>query len=369
MDARPLLIFLEDPGAANFLGPVAEEMDNSSDSVHLFAQGLGAAQLDAMEVGHEVPGWVDAHAAVSQLAPWGVLVGSSENLDTMAFDLIDAARQHGLPSIGGVDGPANAEMRFRGRGQEALRHAPDWLLFADRMTQEGFVSLGFAEDRTIICGHPYYDKVRERGDVLAREGLDTVRRRVTLAAERPVVVFLSEISGGLNPSQYEKSADYTLSGRGKSVGRTEIVIEEFLEAVDCLPERPYLVLRLHPKNDDTQLRPYYEEFDQVSRGGRALDVVFAADLVVGMTTSLLVEAALLGRATLSILPRTLERQWLLTTATGETPTAYRREDIVNGLTDGLSRCKPRSIDSLLPPGATRRAIRALSRIRCQERSR
>ena len=342
-----------------------ERLVDQDEPVCLFADGQGARQMERMGVKTSNGRFTGSvRPSLAEIDPWGVLVGSSENTDTYAFDLIAEAANRRIPSIGGVDGFANADSRFRGHSSLPLAHAPNWLLLPDEMTQREFVDLGFADDHAVVCGHPYYDKVREYGARLSVD--DRTELRWTLfpkAQDRDIVVFLSEISGGLTPDQYLKSAAYTLAGRGLSVGRTEVVVEEFLDAAGELPQRPYLVLRLHPKNDEQGLRSYYPEFDEVNRGGQPLDVACVADLVVGMSTSLLVEAAIIGCQTLSILPRLIEREWLPTTAAGTTPTVFHRKDIGSAISAGLNGVTPQNTDELLPPGAAERALGALFEIR------
>jgi hypothetical protein len=362
-----LLAFLEDPGAANFLGPILKRQIAAGQDVQLYAKGTGAARLRDMGIAYSDAAEMGSAAdAVSRMAPWAVLVGTSENLDTATFGLIAAARLAGIPSVGGVDSAANAAFRFRGHGNDPLAHAPDLLLLTDDLARRNFAALGFPEDRIIVCGHPYYDIVRAAGAAMAAEGQEVVRTRLFPdAGPRPIVVFLGEISDGLNPLQFIKSADYTLAGRGEVMGRTQVVLEEFLDAVGALDTRPYLVLQPHPKNTEEELGAYYGEFDMVGRGGGALETVFAADLVVGMSTSLLVEAALLKRSTLSIVPRALEREWLPTTAAGVTPCLTHRADITQALADGL-KDEAADIEGLFPSGATICAMTALERVRNRE---
>ena len=70
------------------------------------------------------------------------------------------------------------------------------------------------------------------------------------------------------------------------------------------------------------------ELGALNQGGDSLEAVWAADLVVGMTTMLLMETLLLQRPHLSIIPRSLEAGWLPTLELGLTPVAKTREDII-----------------------------------------
>jgi hypothetical protein len=86
-------------------------------------------------------------------------------------------------------------------------------------------------------------------------------------------------------------------------------------------------------------------------------MVFACDLVCGMTTMLLYEAALLGRPTLAILPRAVEGAWLPTIASGVTPAAITRP--------ALSRMLPALLNAgqgndLRPEASLPRAIAFLT---------
>ena len=360
-----ILAFLEDLGAANFLGPILDRMAKSLDDIRLFAEGAGAKQLESIGVPYKNSAEMGtANSALRREAPSAVIVGTSENLDTVAFDLIAAARIAGVPSIGGVDSAANADYRFRGHSDDPLAHAPDALLLTDDLALQNFTTLGFPAERMVVCGHPYYDSVREESRELEKLGQKTLRsRHFPNAGSRSVFMFLGEISDGLNSQQFQKSGEYTLTGRGQSSGRTEIIIEEFLDAVATLEERPYLVLRPHPKNKDSELGPYYREFDMISRTDRSLEIAFAADLIVGMSTSLLVEASIMGRPTVSIVPRPQERDWLPTTAAGITPCVTSRDAIASTLVQTLKCGGVCDFEGVMPFGATKRALAALEQFR------
>ena len=82
-------------------------------------------------------------------------------------------------------------------------------------------------------------------------------------------------------------------------------------------------------------RAYAADFNHIDHASPPLEIVFCADLVVGMTSMLLMEAALLGRRTLSIVPRAVERDWLPTVRQGVTPCVMQRADLVKALADLL----------------------------------
>lgn len=327
-----ILIFVEDPGAANNVVDLPDA---------LWKRGLKAATVAAGYAGPYIAGLgggfdelaetVDAAAVLDAYRPRLVLAGTSENPDTLGLKLIEEARRRRLSSVGFVDGPATAEYRFRGRGAGPLAFAPDWLLVPDEITRRRYAKLGFAADRVFDCGLPFYDRVRAAGRDLERLGRAAVRAKAlpdapaAVPGGRPVVVFLAELSDGLVPGAFRRSADYTLAGRGGSDERTSIVLEEVLDALAPVRPRPYVVVRLHPKNRESEFAAYRREIGVLSRGGSALEVAFAADVVVGMTTVLLFETAIMGRAALSVIPRPIEAEWLTGIGLGVVPAVHSRE--------------------------------------------
>ncbi len=312
-----IVVFAEDPGAVNYITPLVFALTHQGHSVLLLSAGVatqlfqnkGISSLTLSD-GDEALKWLH------NKSPELLLVGTSENLDSPAFALISAAKEMQCVSIGVVDFYANAAYRFRGRTNNPLAYAPDWLMVPDEFTASEYESLGFLKQRIFIAGHPHYDDLLKMKEKLDSEGRDIIRAKLfpDALADQMIVVFASELSTGLNAEQYQFSNEYSLKGRGNSVGRTEIVVEEFLDGVGILinngVKEPYLVLRRHPKETLRDLSDYIPEFDLVSQGGDPLELIYAADVVVGMSSMLLAEAHALGVPVLSILPREIERDWL-----------------------------------------------------------
>lgn len=359
------LAFVEDPGAANYLAPVVAGLQARGATCRFFAGTAASEYLRDRGVSVEMlPADASARALLDQVRPRVLLAGTSENPDAFGLALIDAARSLTIPSVAAVDGAANSTHRFRGRGHEALAHAPDWILVSDACTKESYVALGIAADHVVVCGHPHYDVVYAARRALEAEGHSAVRARVLpVARERRVVVFVSEISGGLDAEQFRRSDAYTLQGHG-SEGRTEIVLDELIDAIALGPTRPFLVLRLHPKNTPDDYPRHAPAFDELSQGGSPLDLVFAADLVVGMTSMLLLEAALLGRPTLAIVPRRLERDWLPSIGWGVTACVHERAALRAQLAfmlDGPSASGVPPTTGVAPQGSTDLVVSFLGR--------
>ncbi|MDB5104280.1 MAG: Uncharacterized protein JWP91_1969 [Fibrobacteres bacterium] len=337
--SRPdILIFLEDPGAANFVLDFPAAFRARGLDCRLAAMGPALGFLAERAVDFlPLAGAASAVEALERLRPSLVGLGTADRPDALNLSLADHCRASGIPSIGLVDGYGNLGRRFGGASGNPLAHAPDWILTPDARSRAGYLAYGYDPGRVLDLGHPALEKVASERERLSALDRPALRSRLFPAApgNALIIVFTAEVSRTPDPAQYRRDADYTLHGSGRFQGRTEIVLEEVLDALDALRASPggplpFVVLRLHPKNDPGEFTPFLGRIGQVSRGGSAHELVFAADAVIGMTTLLLLEAAYLGKPILSVVPRASEAEWLWTIGEGITPCATTRAGVAAG---------------------------------------
>lgn len=325
-----VLIFVEDPSVANYVASLPQVLSAKGLRSEIYATGTAIDCLSQREISFKALALGStADDILSSSWPRSLVIGTAENPETVGLPLIAAARQKGIPTIGIVDAAMNADRRFRGCTDNALAYAPDWILVPDHPTRQSFSTLGYPEGHIVVCGHPQYDYVAALAAQWQQEDFTAFRQRVfpQVAVEQQVIVFVSERSMRAIPLSDDLLSKYTFKGRGNSRGRTEIVLEEFLDAVNAYHKKPYIVLRVHPKDSIDDFAVYQEEVDIISHGGSALEMIYAADIVVGMTSMLLTEAAILGRKTLSIIPVSEEKAWLPGVRNRITPCATNREEL------------------------------------------
>ena len=121
---------------------------------------------------------------------------------------------------------------------------------------------------------------------------------------------MSEISDGLKKDDFIKNEEYTLTGNEETKFRTDVVLDEIFFTLDKLKNDFIFTIKLHPKDDEKNYKKYSNKISKFLKNQNPLEVVFFADYVIGMTTNLLIEAAILQKEVLSIIPRKKERNWL-----------------------------------------------------------
>jgi hypothetical protein len=363
-----VLILVEDPGAANFVAELPDVLARRGYQVHLATGGTATDYLAQRGIATEpLSPDSDLVPLIERTAPRLVLIGTAEHPDSVGLKLVALAAARRIPSVGVLDASTNLAHRFRGNGTDPLQYCPDTVIVPDSISHDGLVALGLAQDRIVLAGHPHWDYVRAAGRQLQSQDRAALRRRLFGAEvpDRRILVFAAEILGGLDPHQLRRTSAYSLIGTGGSIERSEIVMEELLHALAPLRSRVFLVLRLHPKNAPGDFAAHFAAFDTVSKTEPVLALLHAADAVVGMTSMLMIEAALLNRPTLAILPRAEEVQWLPTAATGVTPFATNRAEVEKNIAALVVSPRPPDagvLERLFPPHALERVTAAVEQL-------
>lgn len=325
-----ILLFVEDPGSANYIQYMPAELAQRGVSCTLLADGYAKKFLDDRKILYEpLERTTSAHSILERSYPNILILGTSSNPDTYAFRMLTSARDMNIQSVGIVDNLSNASLRFRGLSKAPLKYAPDWLVVPDQPTMLAFKALGFPANRIRICGHPQYDYVVRASEKWTSSDRDDFRKRIFPGnfKKRNIFLFACVPFEGIKSYYFNTSFNFTLKGRGTSQFEPEVVIEEFLDTVTTLKPKPFLVLRLHPKQKPDDLSNYLSEFDFISSGGSPLELLYASDLIVGLPTMLLVEAVLLGKRTLAIGAKFERVPVLPTIRMGLTPYVSTREHL------------------------------------------
>lgn len=331
--------FVEDPGSANFFVGLAATLADRGMALDLRADGVARSYL---LMRNESPGLLpsdnDSRARVLGEAAL-LLVGTSENHDNPGFALVGDARRRGVPTVAIIDSPASVIERFGRPGRPIY---VDYVVSAQPEVCDQVVRSGIALSGGRLVRHPYLDDLERRHVKMARE--DRNKRREALfgsnVRSKKVVVFMSETSDGLRPPAFHRTESYTLQGWGNSDKRTHIVLQEVIDALRPLRDQVHFVMRLHPKDDKIEYAPFADFVDQVSQQEDARDVVYFADAVIGMTTNLIAEAAVMAVPVLSVVPQVAEERWLAQMTKPGVRVVNRRDDLPKALADLLFVAAP-----------------------------
>jgi len=325
-----VIIFTEDPGAANYILDLPENLSAIGISCIILADGPSKEYLKQRNINYLDVSNLSATSIIETYSPKLVLVGTSENKNSLGFELIIQAKNNNIVTASFIDMVVNASERFKGVSNDPLRYCPDWLLVPDIITKNEYIKIGFNSNRVRVCGHPCYDRaLRFSREWSNNEANLKNELFINTRCNQKIIVFISESKDELNPVASIYNDNYILRGRGKSKFRTHIILEEILDAIKQISPKPYLIVRLHPKNIIKEFSNYFNEVDMFHENSNPLPLLMKSDLVIGMSSMLLMEAALIGAPTLSLLPVKSEANWLPNTKNGYTEVITDRSLIKN----------------------------------------
>jgi hypothetical protein len=352
MTAR-ILCFAEDPGAANCFIGLTKSLENTHSKVLILGTALSREYFKQRnEPSTLVSNFREIHKFISDFKPTTIITGTSENRKSLSLALIKYGQRKRIPTYGYVDSPANSEFRFSGTTGNPSAYLPDKILVADSVTSANFTKLGIDKNRIVVIGNPYYDWLIQEVDTNKKKYFISNKKEYFQLPDKKtkIITILSEKSFNYKMGDLKINRYSDLVGRGTSNQRTNIIIEEILDYCKALEHKPYLILRLHPKDDIKNYMQYFNEIDRISANESPLKTILASDVIIGLTTSLLVEATILGKRTLSVLTNPEEANLLYGIQSGIVPCAKSKKTLRRYLNRMLSLQKypkPTSFEKLL----------------------
>ena len=293
-----------DPGGANALAPVLEQLA-SDGRVELrnFAYRQGAGILAARNLAfHPIPSQAPADWCADQLRDLGahaVLTATSFNAEEHEKQFIAAAARLGLPSIAVLDFWSSYGSRFAD-AQGRLRYVPDRIAAMDDTARQGLIEAGIAAERIAVTGHPGFDAIAARRAAFSQAERQALRRDMGADERGVLVLFASQPLGQLYGTD-ASSPGFRGFDEKAMLDAVVPALERFAAARGVALT---LIIRPHPREETDAYAARHSPTIRirVSKHGDARACAMAADLVLGMTTMLLVEACHLGVPVISLQP-------------------------------------------------------------------
>lgn len=298
---RNIVAVCGDPGGANALAPVLELLARRGDlSLRAFAYNQAVDVLRNRGIACEVipadagEGFCrDALQSASAL-----IAATSSNGRDYERAFIDVARAGGVASLAILDFWSNYRQRFVDASGALV--LPDMIAVMDETARAEMIACGFPAGTLVVTGQPAFDALpakRATFDVTRRA---STRQRAQTQESELQLLFVSQ------PFRALYGADSSAAGHP---GYDESgVLAQLITAVGSWSERNaravVLVIRPHPRETlSAPPRPSGSHVRTViCAAGDQYEAAMAADLVVGMSSVLLLEARHLGCRVLSLQP-------------------------------------------------------------------
>ena len=210
---------------------------------------------------------------------------------------IRMARELNIPCVTLIDSWSNYRQRFLRSHEMTLTSAilPTRIAVPDQFAVHEMEEAGFPEKILRIIGQPALDRFANQASLRGHEERKTLCSLLKISFTEPVFAFFSQpISNLYGPPDTPSYRGYTEYD----------VLEGLLKHVSLEFPSATLLVKLHPKEDSQKFKKLLNQYPnnvQVSELSEE-NLVLGADIVIGMTSIVLVKAYLCGKKVLSLQP-------------------------------------------------------------------
>ncbi len=318
-----VLSFAREAGGAAAIGPVCERMVDEGWSVLLLAKDhacrvFRSRGIPFLDFPSFDPAVLDRLVSDAFSSPPDFLFTSAASLPKLDMTekyLWKWGMARGIATAGLLDQWQNYAIRFSGPSDyERLHYLPDHIFVMDRLAEMEMMSDGIPREKIIITGQPAFEKLTEERDRISQSAPDLMAR-LNLSGREVVITFAAEAL----KRDFHDSLGYdeqtTLAFLGDS-----------LEEV-CLKNPGLgvlLMIKLHPENSCDDFRWVRERWSCfpkriVSGELTAEETLAISDVVVGMTSVMLLNAILFEIPVLSLQLNSKMDSQLAATRSGAIP--------------------------------------------------
>jgi len=323
MYAPSILVFSRDPGPTNSLIatletllaiPAGDEPPGLSELRRAAPWTIGNLKIFARAPGEslwrsagftasvwEGDGDFAAERLLSETGAGLVLTGTSDLDESGDRAIWRVARKRLIQSHVVLDHPANLAKRFVEQGGSIVW--PDFLYVPDATFAGRLAEIGAPRERIRIVGELHHARLLRIANSRKPEEIAAVRKIWNAKPSDFIVLFASECAREMRVSgqtfSFDEVEEFELLSCCLARG-------EELNGLSIDPRKLTVIVRPHPRDRIDKYAGVIEKYGgqihiEVSAEGSPDLALLAADLVVGMESSLLYEAAVLGRRVVSLI--------------------------------------------------------------------
>ena len=307
-------MFSRDPGGTNAIMPLIEPLRALGNEVSVYGKDAALSiyrkqNIDCSDICDAIPSGTqeETDEFVRRARPHLMVTGTSSE-DFTERRLWKAAERAGITSFAVLDQWTNYRLRLISEAGDQMNGSalsrlivPSFLFIMDEFARKEMCALGIDREKLVVSGQPFFDYIRKTGDKFTTQEIETLRRKLTGSEGGHVLVFASQPIASIHRKNgmAEDYWGYTERTVLKSVaGCLSKLTEEMAVKLT-------LVLRLHPKDEPNVYQDALATCPNsikvvVDRETDSSLLLKASDLVIGMFSMLLLEAAILERRFISV---------------------------------------------------------------------
>ncbi|MGV8124341.1 MAG: hypothetical protein AB2L14_31730 [Candidatus Xenobiia bacterium LiM19] len=373
---KKILFFSRDPGSANVIIPVVKTlMQESNYDLRVIGKDMAIEKfryygilITPAEKYFSNYSDEEIHEMLLSEKPDAVVTGASGD-DLTERKLWRAATETCIPSLCILDQWTNYRMRFSRYKlserisflkDQKIEYLPKRICIMDDFAMKEAISEGISEELLCITGHPYIDFLCERAKSVTLNRILKTKNSLTAKGKSILVVYVSEPIPQDFPENY----------RGYNEKSIFSYLYNALEDLsDTLKKHITLVIRIHPRENKTNYDQVTTSNNKVSvrvdSDSEPLFLMLSADLICGMSSMFLIEAAALEKKIMSIQIGLKTNDPFVLSRKGLTKTIVSYEELIDELRKWMNGEKGSKVKIEFVKNATQNIIKELKRLLCQ----
>lgn len=312
-----VILYARDPGGVNVIAPLYYAIKQRGYKIKLFSKDMGIKRFqslecpvqDIMQIINDVS-IEEINQLLKKYKPKCIITATSAD-DFVEKYLWNSGKTLNIYTIAVLDQWMNFRVRFsnysvnqinNSTNKEKLIFIPECIMVIDRYCQDELIKIGIPKENIIITGQPHflsvYNKAKELKKVDVR---GKIRNHLGISPNDYVVTYASEPF-----AEVYKVEDVNKSYWGYTeISNFKVLYEALYQVEEKIKEDIVLVIKIHPKESDNKYNKIIENLSKkikiiIDKTTDALEMISASDLVCGMSSMLLVEAAIIGTQVMSI---------------------------------------------------------------------
>ena len=270
-----LLFYAHDPGGANAIKPLIEPLKQRPNEIYVFGAG------PALKILPDITEFKDnTDDLITKIKPDFVITGTS-SANITEKKLRKSAKINNIQSMAILDAwinynrftPYSCKDLSINKKYGELDYLPDYVIVMDDYAKEQMIKEGVPENVIYPLGNPHFKFIKDNFENLKTEDL----RKNLLNGKEKLILWASECY----------IEDY---GHGME-------LECLKDIVDIIPKNFQLIVKPHPREKENK----FDEFKNIKivRDKTSAELIKCADLVISMTSMVLIESIIARKPSLS----------------------------------------------------------------------
>jgi len=305
LEKYKIIFTAQDPGGFNALAPIIKKLKKDKRfnvSVILAKHACLFAKKQNIE-------YLDADKTSFNITGADLIITSTSFGDSIEKKIVTLARAENIPTISIVDFWTDYVPSFSDPETGNFKYLPDYILALDEIMKKEMVSKGFPKEKIFVTGNPYFD---------------SFSRTIGQKTDKNLVAFFSQPFSEIYKNSDKDYKDCTKFNEVQ-------VFEDIVKAIERIDLDKRVVINFHPRSKKL------DKFDKIIKDSKLeikkekklsnKDLIKRAEIVAGINSVVLFEAAMMGKKVLSYQPNLKGQDLLISNRFGLSAPVYREEKL------------------------------------------